>query len=311
MSFCPRCVQPVPSGATQCPSCGYDTPADVRSELLADQVGEVQPGSSVPPGGSGAVAATPSEQAGQAARVPEQDDSPIAGFTGGPAQVTNPPEKQRRSGWVVVGAGVAVLALIAVLVAGRIGHRGGTNATAGKIVGLVPTDGVSRSGAASSAVPGPGSTRAANRQPGRAQASAIASYLTRSGQARHGIGASINAISGCRNIASAVTTLHNAAEVRSRILTALPRTSVSALPHGAVLRADLGRAMQASANADRHYAAWGQAVAGCHGHPPRNTELAAAQRSDTLATAFKRRFANEWNPIAASYGLPEQNASTI
>ncbi|HEY3086447.1 MAG TPA: hypothetical protein VGJ59_00085 [Jatrophihabitantaceae bacterium] len=139
----------------------------------------------------------------------------------------------------------------------------------------------------------------------------IAGYLTQSGQARQGIGAAISAISRCTNIPSAVTTLENAADVRTRILAGLASADVSALPNGAAAVADLSRAMQASADADRHYAAWGQTIAGCRAQAPHNAEFVAAQQADIMATAAKQRFADEWNPIAARYGLAQQSANTI
>lgn len=249
-----------------------------------------------------------------------EDAGLIPGFAEGPPQFTGPPQEPRGHRWGVWGvivAGLAVVALIVALAASRMGHRGANNAPAALTATGTPTGGSSPSGAASSpaasssSVAKSGSSPAANRRRALAQASTIAGYLTASGQARRGIGAAISAISGCTNIAAALTTLQHAADVRAGIVTALARTDVSALPNGAAAVADLSKAMRASANADRHYAAWGQAVAACHGHAPPNADLAAAQQSDNVATAAKQRFAAEWNPIAVAYGQAKQSASTI
>jgi hypothetical protein len=323
MLSCPRCLRPVPPDATRCPSCGYDLPAAVRAAPHAApaSVAEVPPGAPLTRSGE-ATTATPSDETPGIAPVADDNDSSlIPGLTEAPPHLTGPSEQQRRHRWQVGGAVVAalaVLAVIAVLAASRIGHRGTAHARPVITAALPPTSGISPSSATSASASASGSgsgsrsgsTRAADRR-GLAQASIIAGYLTTSGRARPGIGAALSAISDCTNIASAVTTLHNAANIRTRILTALTSLDVSALPNGAAAVADLGRAMRASADADGHYAAWGQAVAGCHGHAPHNAEFAAALQSGTVADAAKQRFADEWNPIAATYGLPKQNANTI
>jgi hypothetical protein len=260
---------------------------------------------------------------GLRAPMADEETSLIPGFIEGPPQGTGMSAEQRGFGWVVGGivvAGLAV-AVIIVLAVSQTGHPGAANPWRITTTAPTSTGSITSSPAASSSAPtsasgsgsgsGSGSTSTANRLPGRAQASIIAGYLTDSGQARQGIGAAISAISDCSDIAPAVSALQNAAEVRSRIVTALASANVSALPNGAAAVADLGRAMQASADADRHYAAWGQSVAGCHRHAPHNAEFTAAQQSDTVATAAKQRFADEWNPIAATYGLAKQSADTI
>jgi hypothetical protein len=272
------------------------------------------------------VADAPWDDTDVTAPVVDEGSNPIPDVVDVPPQITGRSEKQRGYWWGLGGtvvAGLAVLALITVLVAHQIGHRHAANATQALAAGRTPTDGTSTSGAVSSSAAAPrstpasrsastsGPTRAANHRRGLAQASMIDRYLTASGQARHRIGAAINAISRCTNIPSAVTRLQSAARVRSRIVTTLASADVTALPGGAAAVADLRRAMRASANADRQYAAWGRAVAGCHGHAHGNAQFAAAQRSDAVATAAKGRFADEWNPIAARYGLAKQNANTI
>lgn len=285
------------------------------------QAGELRPWAPQTRGG-GITAVSPSDETGLIAPGADEGSSLIPGFTEGSPQMTGPEGPPRRYWWGVGGAivaAIAVLVVIVALAASRIGHRGTANGTPVTTAALTPTGGATPSSAvssppsASASAPGSASasTTAASHQRGMAQASAIAGYLTQSGQARRGIGTAISAISSCTNIASAVTALRNAADVRTRIVTALPSADVSALPNGAAAVADLGQALRASAEADQHYAAWGQSVAGCHGHAPRNAELSAAQQSDTVATAAKQRFADEWNPIAATYGLPRQTANTI
>lgn len=259
MPSCPRCVHPVPPGASRCPNCGYDLPVDVTAPPIP-----------VPPP---PVPAPP---------PPEQR-----------------PHRSRATGGVVLSA-LAILVVIVVLAAVRIAHRDTAQTPPAT---RAPTSTHPTSPVRSSPTISP--------QTGLAQATAIAHYLTESQQARQGIGAAISSIGTCTDIASAVTTLRNAAATRSRIVTELASTDVGSLPNGAAAVADLSQAMQTSSEADQHYAAWGSAVTGCHGHAPHNADLAAAQQADTAATRAKQRFAAAWNPIAARYGLPEQSADTI
>lgn len=320
MLSCPRCVRSVPPDAAQCPTCGYDIAAAARSAPYAapGQVAGMQPRAGQPHPGWVAASA-PTGQMRQAA--PYEDPTLVPGFADGQSQFTGPPEEPRRYWWglgVAVVIALALLALITVLAVNRGGHRRAADATPATTAALTPTGGTSPSGAVSSsaatsasASASSPSTSAADSQRGRAQASTIGRYLTDSGQARQGIGAAISAISGCTNIGSAVATLDNAADVRSRIVTELATANVSALRNGGAAVADLSRAMRASADADRHYAAWGRAVSSCHGQAPQNADFAAAQQSDSVATAAKQRFADEWNPIAATFGLAKQSADTI
>lgn len=316
MLSCPRCLRPVPPDATRCQSCGHDFPVVARPAppRAPDEVAEVQPAAGLTRP-DWVTAATPWDETPREAPVADDEASSLIPGLTEPPPTTGPSEQQRRYRWQVGGVAVAVLAvlvLIAVVVASRIGHRGTARARPVLTAALTSTSG-SASGATSGSRSrsGSASTRTADRQRGMAQASTIDGYLTISGRARPGIGAAISAITNCTNIASAVTTLHNAANVRTRILTAIANADVSALPNGVAAVAELGRAMRASATADRHYAAWGQSVAGCHGRAPHNAEYATALQSGTTADAAKQRFADEWNPIAATYGLAKQNANTI
>jgi hypothetical protein len=319
MLSCPRCIRRVPPDAARCPSCGYDLPAAARAapHVTPDQVAEVPPGT--PLTRPDWVTATPPDDTRWTAPVADDDPGLIPGLAEAPPQLTGPSEQQRRYWWHVGAAAVAALVVLAVsgvLAAIWIGHRGTADATPGISAAFTPTTVASPSGAVSASKSGSASksasTTTVDRQRGAAQASTIAGYLTSSRQARPGVGAAISAIRGCTNITSAVSALQNAADVRSRIVRALASADVSALPNSAgAAIADLRRAMRASADADRHYAAWGLTVAGCHGHAPHNAEFAAALQSGTAADAFKQRFADEWNPIAAMYGLAKQSANTI
>lgn len=320
MLSCPRCGGPIPPGVTRCPGCGYDV-SDAGPDAPPaawDRDAEGSPGSLFTRGGGVTAATPPDETPGIAPVTDDEASSLIPGLTETPPQFSGPSEQEQRY-WVQVGAAVvaalAVLAVIAVLAVSRTGHRGGAHAPA-IAVALTPTSSTRPSGAAPSSASGSGARSGSTKPPSHeravAQASTIAGYLASSRRVRPGVGDALSAISSCTNIASAVAILHHAADVRTDIFTALASADVSALPDGAAAAlADLRRAMQSSADADRHYAAWGRTVAGCHRRAPHNAEFAAARRSGTVADAARQRFADEWNPIAVRYGLAEQNANTI
>ena len=246
--------------------------------------------------------------------VETEDDGLIPGLTEQSPQVADwaSARQPRRTWWVVLGVvagGLALLTVIALAAVSGNHHQGAAT------IPLWPPTGSSHPAASAPGSPGMSAqasrTSSVNSPRGRAQASAIDRYLRQSGQARQGVGAAISAISSCTNVSSAVSALQYAAEVRSRVFGALASSEVSALPNGVAAVSHLRAAMQASAAADLHYAAWGRAVAGCHGRAPHNGEFSAAQHSDTIATTAKQQFATAWNPIAATYGLPKQDAGTF
>ena len=149
-------------------------------------------------------------------------------------------------------------------------------------------------------------------QSGQQQAVAIDGYLKLSATARAGVSNAIVSIGNCQNIADAVATLSKAADTRAGILARLNDAQVSALPGGTAMLANLQQALQASATADRDYAAWGTAAAAsCNGKAAPTATYTAAQQSDTVATAAKQRFVQSWNTVASTFGLPPAAASTF
>jgi hypothetical protein len=190
---------------------------------------------------------------------------------------------------------VVAVAIAAVVIATRPGEKASI--------------GVSGSG---SQVKAGASTSSQVPQTGQQQAAVIEGYLRQSAAARSGVSDAIGSIGGCRNIVGAVATLRNAADTRAHILAGLTGAQVTALPGGSTMLADLQQALQASAAADRDYAAWGAAAAtSCAGHAAHTTEYSAAQQSDAVATAAKQRFVQSWNTVAAQFGLSPQNASAF
>jgi len=240
----------------------------------------------------------------------------------GPRSADRPLGPPRRSGrrsrlpWIAAAL-VAVVVVVALIVVARTKHSLGPVAAARSAAAAASaSNGASQSGPSSQSrsgsQSGPSGSGSPSGSAGQQQAAAIAGYLSQSSAVRPGISAAIGAIGGCRNIAAAVTTLRQAADVRTRIASSLAPAQVNALPDGEAIRTELRQAMTASAEADRHYAAWGEAVAtSCAGQAAHTPEFADAQRSDAVASAAKQRFVQSWNAVAPAFGFPPQSPDSI
>jgi hypothetical protein len=286
MSFCPRCVQPVPPESSNCPHCDYGL-ADVGIESVSVESVESE--------------SAESESAESPLIEGWDSDEPVAPEHPNPRPIRPRPawptaaQLQWRARLPIAVAAVAVTIAIAVIVI-----RPGDHGTA------IATAGAGSPSKASSAVTHP------SAQSGQQQAVVIDGYLKLSATARAGVSDAIVSIGNCQNVDGAVATLSKAADTRAAILARLPAAQVSALPGGTGMLANLQQALQASATADRDYAAWGAATAtSCTGKAAPTTTYSAAQQSDTLATAAKQRFVQSWNSVAAQFGLPPATASTF
>lgn len=100
---------------------------------------------------------------------------------------------------------------------------------------------------------------------------------------------------------------------RRQILDQLPSIGFETLANGARLRAQLVDAMTASIEAGRDFQAWMGFVAasGCRGTAPHDANWDAAFAASDRATAAKRAFVADWNPVAATYGYPEWHEGDI
>jgi hypothetical protein len=287
MSFCPRCVQPVPPGASSCPQCDYDIASIDAATGTPPDLGRDSPGADPPP----------AQGAGWSplGAWDEHEDVALTRANLRSTRVRPVWELRLRSRLPLV-ASLAAIAIIAALIATHPGDHGTTLA-----------------------IPGVGSSAKTNAshvsQPpenGQQQATVIDRFLTQSATARDGVSNAIESIDDCRNIADAVATLSAAADARTRILAGLTDAQVTALPGGPTMLADLQQGLRASAAADTDYAAWGTTTeTSCTGKASPTTSYAAAQQSDAIATAAKQRFVQSWNAVAAQFGLTPQNASTI
>ena len=132
-----------------------------------------------------------------------------------------------------------------------------------------------------------------------------------SGAARGGIGGAISNIGSCKSIPQSVTTLTNAANTRHNLAAQASQLDLKSIPTGSQLIASFRNAMEQSAQTDRQYALWGQQVQGCKKKAPSNPALKAAQVYDGQATAAKTDFANKYNAVAATLGLPGTSAGSF
>ncbi|HEX7462731.1 MAG TPA: zinc ribbon domain-containing protein [Dermatophilaceae bacterium] len=145
------------------------------------------------------------------------------------------------------------------------------------------------------------------------QAGAIDALLSMSVSSRAAVVQAAAQIDACTSLARAKTAMTAAATTRETAANnaTLP---VSALPNGSGLISLLVSMMQASATADRGYAAWADDVAagGCRGGSATHTaNFTAAEAASSQATALKQQFAAAWNPIATQAGLPTRTADQL
>jgi hypothetical protein len=147
-----------------------------------------------------------------------------------------------------------------------------------------------------------------------AQAKILKSYMDASTNVHNGIGPALNNIASCNNVAGAVATLHNAADVRTQLAARIDTADVSALPQGKLMAAYLKQAMTASAAADNAYGGWGRFVQSrhaCKAPAPRDANYAAGVQDDGYASSAKNSYAALWNPLAKRVGLPAISPSSL
>jgi hypothetical protein len=132
------------------------------------------------------------------------------------------------------------------------------------------------------------------------QAATVNGILAWSGRSRQALFGALDDLGACRNADGATAALQTVASDRDRQVGALAGVDVSALPGGGSLRSTLIRALKYSAQADRAFVRWGQSP-GCG----KDGNYRDGMRYSRSASATKRQFVGDWNPLAASYGLPQ------
>lgn len=149
---------------------------------------------------------------------------------------------------------------------------------------------------------GPASTPAA-----QVGAQNLVHLLAQSAADRSGVVNAVDDVNACGSgLAQDVQMFQQAADSRQQLLNELGTLSDGdALP--AQMLQDLSDAWQSSYQADQDYAAWAQdenGSNGCTQDDSADPNLQAAAEPDHQATVDKTAFVDEWNRIAAQYGLP-------
>jgi len=205
--------------------------------------------------------------------------------------ISSPDRPTRMPRWVLVVAGVAVLAVLGTGIGYAVGRGGTTN-------GAVPQAGPSGTvPAAQPTIP----TRPAVRQ----QATALDALITSSKAARGKLGDALNNVEQCQNLAGAATQLVQVEAERYAEIHQLQALAVDALPGGASMRDELVEALTYSMEADQGYADWARALSGgCVAPAGRDRNWQTADVASQKATDAKLQFLSAWNPVAATNGLP-------
>ncbi|MFF9406495.1 hypothetical protein ACF1B0_13370 [Streptomyces anandii] len=259
--------------------------------------------------GGPAPAAGPSTQqippfqqpSGGPAYAPAGPAGPGAGPYGGPDDDGDGSRGGRRGSRVpliaAVGVGIVVLGVGAGALLGGGGGGDGQSGDKNKNVSATApaTDGATASAAA---------------DPARQQAVQLDKLLADSGSSRASVIKAVADVKNCDNLGEAASNLRDAAKQRNDLVTRLGQLSVDKLPDNAALTAALNSAWKASAEADRHYAAWAGQVGGkkgCKkGHARTTGETQAGNRESGVASAQKVKAARLWNAIAQKYGLTQR-----
>lgn len=148
-----------------------------------------------------------------------------------------------------------------------------------------------------------------------AQARRVDRLLSGSTNARDEVVTAVVQTRKCKHIARSVRDLRAAAKKREQLVARVRRLDVGAIPRGQQAASALRRAWNASARADRAFAAWALDVGapqGCSGGTPvTGPDYRRALRASAAASGAKARFVRLWNPVAARTGLPHRSEKEI
>ncbi|MFF2627493.1 hypothetical protein ACFVUN_17190 [Kitasatospora griseola] len=249
------------------------------------------------PSYGGAYGAVPPQQ--------QQYPSPSApepGY-GGPASGG---DRRKPNTKVLIGAGVAGVAVIAVVIGVLTGGGGG---------GDDKTKDQSKAKTTTSQQPSApaGGGDGAVSPAMKAQAQAMSDLLGTASASRSSVVNAVTAVGKCQTLPDAQAALTAAASQRQDLLKKLGDLKVDQLADGAKLVEQLQKAWQASSTADSEYALWaGDMVAGCDaGKAKDNDHYRNGNTASGSATTAKEQAAGLWGAIASKTGLPNKGASEL
>lgn len=298
----PQTPQGWPGGAQASPQYGPQpsAPADDPFAALFRPGPSAGPaaGPAYPPAGQASYSAPPPPVSGQpqyaAPAMPPRHYEAVPG----PA-----PRNSRRTP-IIAGSVVAAAALVvAALFAGGVFDGGDKTKTAGGTGSPSPSTSANN--------PPPPPTTA----PVKTQAQQLDELLEVSAGSRTKVAGAVAKIERCDDIAAAVQTLNDAAAQRDQQVKTLATLKTDQIPRGDELVEWLRKAWEASARADRSFAAWGQenAEGECEdGKRAKSTDdKRDANQASGEATSAKNKAIVIWNAVARTEGLKQRTATEI
>ncbi|MFI0943880.1 hypothetical protein [Streptomyces sp. NPDC021020] len=139
------------------------------------------------------------------------------------------------------------------------------------------------------------------------QVAAVDDLLQSNVDTRQSVQAAVASVIACKSLPASATVFAQAAASRRDLLGRLADLDVGSVPGGSDALRSLATAWTASAAADDHYQEWAQDLArdGCgQGRTTQATAFQQAGQASDQATAAKKMFVAQWNPIANRNGLP-------
>lgn len=289
--FCHRCGQQLLPDVRFCTACGYPTaqPAHDAGQRSGDYGADLPPDDyTIPP-----------------AQQPRVDPPRGQPPRGRPSRGSRRPLLAVLIAVIVIGAGtgIAIAAMQShktpgTTAAGSTASHGSHSPAVSTAASSTPTS------APSSGAPVPSREQAAQ---------ALAGLLSQSGSDRAAVVGAVAAVQSCSgDLSRDETVFRDSASSRQSLLTKL-----SDLPHRSALPMtmldDLTAGWQASVQADQDFATWvrDEISAGCSTDSKANLAFADATAPDNEATADKKAFLRQWNPIAATYSLQRYQYTQI
>jgi hypothetical protein len=142
-----------------------------------------------------------------------------------------------------------------------------------------------------------------------AQASTVDALLSDSVASRSRLRAALADLDRCVNATAAVNDLRQVTSQRGALLGRAQNLATEQLSGGGRIRGALIAALTHSVAADKAFTAWGQRVAsGRCGHDGNYQDGLDASAAAQVA---KKQFCAAWNPVAASFGLPQRTEAEL
>jgi hypothetical protein len=230
-----------------------------------------------------------------------------------PPPTAPPPYRQRRAWWPVPLVLTAALGAAALAgwqthwPAGVFGVRNASHRVSPSGRSAAGSNAGSSSRPVSSQDPATGASSAPPTESVRQQAAAnLAALLSRSVSDRSAVNAAYNDVLQCGpNLEQDAQVFQNAASSRQQLLSQLADLPSRSALSPSMLQ-DLTGAWQVSVQVDDDYQQWAQDQAGaCTVNSTTDPNYVAAEDPNNEATADKKAFTSQWDPLANLYGLKQ------